>query len=235
MTITLFLAGIIAPAILWMLYFRYKDSFKPEPFVSILATFAMGFVSGWLCHKAFSLLPLIGLPEDPSIIMDQDRIKFLWYCLGPVGLLEELAKFLPFLIVIFLMHDFDELIDGIVYACIISLGFAAYENFFYLQFLEGFELMGRAIASPLTHGIFSSIWGFFVGKARLEKKPILLLACASIAIAALIHGLFDFFTTSPTLRLLSSLIILVFWLARIWGMDRLNRRNRAQTTPQPER
>jgi RsiW-degrading membrane proteinase PrsW (M82 family) len=154
MTFTLIAAGIIAPALFWIGYFYYKDRFQPEPLHYIGLTYIFGFAAAYLCYKSYGLLPLLGLPVDPSLIMENNRTLFLVYSLGPVGVLEELFKFLPFLVVL-RFKVFDEKIDGIIYASVIALGFASFENLHYLVYLDGFELIGRAIASPLTHTIFS--------------------------------------------------------------------------------
>jgi protease PrsW len=175
----------------------------------------------YLGYKMFALLPYIGLPEDPSIIMEHNRLLFLIYCLGPVGILEEFFKFLPFLLVIIKRKSFDEKIDGIVYASIIALGFASYENLHYLAYLDGFALYGRAIASPLTHTVFASIWGYFVGVAYIKGKSLWHASLKGLLISAFCHGLFDFLTTSPTLRVVSALVILVIWLWVIRTMEKL--------------
>lgn len=228
MTLSLILSGIIAPAIFWLLYFYYKDRFQPEPILHIGITYILGFVSAYICFKSYSLLPLIGIPEDPSIIMDNNRLLFFWYCLGPVGLLEECIKFLPFLFIIFYFKSFDEEIDGIIYASVIALGFASYENLHYLVYLQGFELFGRAIASPLTHTIFSSIWGYMVGVAKLSRRPLFNASLIGLGISAIFHGIFDFFTTSPFLRVLAAVVILIIWIWRIRTIDRLHKKKETQ-------
>ena len=223
MTINLFLAGIFAPAMLWIGYLYYNDRFKPEPFLYIGITYLLGIGAAFVCYKSYGLLPFVGLPDDPSLIMENNRLFFLVYCLGVVGLLEELIKFLPFLLVIYTFKSFDEEIDGIIYASVIALGFASFENFQYLVYMDGFELIGRAIASPLTHTIFSSIWGYSVGAAYLYGRPMIKPLVISLLISSLLHGLFDFLTVSPTLRVISSLVILLIWIWRIRVIDRLNK------------
>ena len=126
------------------------------------------------------------------------------------------------------LKEFDEKIDGIIYASIIALGFASYENARYLAYLEGFELFGRAIASPLTHTIFSSIWGYTVGIAHMKHKSVAVASLKGLVLAAIIHGLFNFFTTSSVLRIISSLLILVIWIWRIRVMDKLRSAPRTQ-------
>jgi RsiW-degrading membrane proteinase PrsW (M82 family) len=217
------LLGILLPALFWVGYFYYKDRRKPEPIWAAALAFLSGIAAAYFCYNSFFLLPLVGLPQDPSLIMENDRLTFLWYCLGPVGVLEELFKFLPFLSIVLMLKPFDEKIDGIIYASFIALGFAGFENFFYLPYLDGFSQIGRAIASPLTHTVFSSIWGYTVGIAHMSGKSRWKAALWGLALAAFFHGLFDFLTTSQTLRFSASAVIAVIWGWRIWTLERLGR------------
>jgi hypothetical protein len=45
-----------------------------------------------------------------------------------------------------------------------------------------------------------------------------------VGLAALLHGLFDFLTLSPLLRIFSALLILGIWLWRIRTVERLAKR-----------
>jgi len=221
MTFWIFLSGIIAPAIFWIFYFYYKDRFRPEPIIYLGLTYIFGLFTAF-----YTILPLIGLPDDPSFMMGSHRIQFLFYSIGVTGIVEEFFKFLPFLVIIATFKCFDEKIDGIIYASIIALGFASYENLGYLVYMSGFELFGRAITSPLTHTIFSSIWGYTVGNARIRKKSIFKASLKGILLAAFFHGIFNFFTTSPVLRILSVLVIFIIWIWRIRIMEKLSRREK---------
>jgi RsiW-degrading membrane proteinase PrsW (M82 family) len=232
MTVTLIVSGIIAPALFWIGYFYYKDRLKPEPVLNIGITYIMGFAAAYICFKSYSLLPLLGLPEDASILMEKHGLLFLLYCLGVVGFLEELLKCLPFILIVVRFKAFDERVDGIIYASVIALGFASYENLHYLPLLDGFTLFGRAIASPLTHTIFASIWGYCAGPAFLKFKSAQSgqgcgLVCKScikgLLIASLFHGIFDYLTTSPTLRIVSTAVILGIWIWQIYRIEKLNK------------
>ena len=228
MTPTLILAGILGPALFWILYFYYKDRFKPEPVLHIGVTYLLGFIAAYACFKSYGLLPLVGLPEDASIIMDNSRPQFLLYCLAVVGPLEEFFKFLPFLYIIYMFKSFDETIDGIVYASVIAVGFASFENLYYLAHLDGFELFGRAVASPFTQGIFSSIWGHTAGTAKLAGRSVFKASVIGLALAAVFHGIFDFWNTSPTLRLLSAAAILAIWIWRLRKFEKVAKENIAK-------
>ena len=222
MTLWIFLSAIIAPAIFWIFYFYYKDRYRPEPIVYLGLTYIFGILTAFACSRFYTILPLIGLPDDPSFMMGSHRIQFLFYSIGVTGIVEEFFKFLPFLVIIATFRCFDEKIDGIVYASVIALGFASYENTVYLVYMSGFELFGRAITSPLTHTIFSSIWGYTVGNARIHNKPILKASLTGILLAAFIHGIFNFFTTSSALRILSVLVIFIIWVWRIRVMEKFS-------------
>lgn len=214
MSIRLVLILIFAPAIFWIGYFYYHDRLKPEPPILTAFTYLLGFLSGWLCMRYYEIvLPLTGIAFDPETLQGLN-LPFLGYCIIVVGLVEEVFKFLPFL-VIMQFSDFNEEIDGIFYASACALGFASYENVHYLPGLTGLVLFGRAFASPLTHTIFASLWGYMTGRAYLRKKKIWPAICMGVGLAALLHGLYDFLTVSPLLRVFSALLILVAWIWRI--------------------
>ncbi|MFC2164879.1 PrsW family intramembrane metalloprotease [Acidobacteriota bacterium] len=217
-------AGILAPAIFWMAYFYFKDRLQPEPFLKIGTAYLLGIGAALAVAQFLRFLPLLGIPDDPSLFMESHRLEYLLYSITVTGVIEEFFKFLPFLVFVLNFRAFDEQIDGIIYASMIALGFASYENIHYLAYMDGPELLGRAFASPLTHTIFSSIWGYTVGKARLRGGSLLWPSTVGIGLAALFHGVFNFLTTSSVLRIGSSLLILVIWIWRIRLTEKLSQK-----------
>lgn len=226
MSIWIILSGIIAPAIFWFGYLYFKDRVQPEPFRTTGITYILGIFSAILAIQVFKVLPLVGIPEDPSALIETDRLRFMFYSIGITGFIEEFCKFLPFFIVVLRFKFFDEEIDGIIYASIIALGFASYENSRYLIYLDGWELFGRAFASPLTHTIFSSIWGYTVGLAWLETRAVVKASVLGVGLAALFHGSFNILTTTPALRIGASLLILTVWIWRIRLIERLGHKSK---------
>jgi RsiW-degrading membrane proteinase PrsW (M82 family) len=223
MPIWLLVSAVIAPAIFWIGYFYYKDRFRPEPLVNMGLTYILGFGSGYACYKFYGLLPLLGIPADPSGLMEGQGLLFFGYCIGVVGVVEELFKFMPFIPIILIFKEFDEEIDGIIYASVLALGFASLENLHHLLYLRGFELFGRALATPLTHTVFASIWGYMVGRARLAQKSLFGAALIGLLISSLGHGIFDFLTLSVSLRLAAAGLILVIWCWRIYLIEKLHK------------
>jgi len=141
---------------------------------------------------------------------------------GVIGVIEELVKFIPFWLIGMRLHHFDEPIDGIVYASFVALGFASYENWYFLPELEGGAAVARAFASPLVHVMFASIWGYACSRAKIEGRPLLPAALAGLALAALLHGLYDFVAIGLALwvHIVPPAIILAIW---IWRMRLIRR------------
>lgn len=229
------LAALIAPTAFWAGYLRYKDRYQPEPLRWMGLAYVLGLASGWVGLRGYLLLEGLGLPADPLALAAVGRLPFLAYCIGVVGLLEEAVKLLPFLLVVPRLRHFDEVLDGIIYASCIALGFATYENLLYLPLLDGFALWGRAVASPLTHTVFASIWGFTIASALLGGRRLLPAALQGLLLAALLHGLYDYFTLDPRLRLGAALVILAIWIWRIRTIERLHRLALPGGAPPPGR
>jgi RsiW-degrading membrane proteinase PrsW (M82 family) len=208
---------ILAPALFWLLYHRWKDRRQPEPIPAVLLAYAAGVGSGWVGLAAYDLTRRLGLTADPATLASSDVVGLLGYTLLIVGPLEELVKFLPFVVICSRLPAFDEEIDGVVYASAVALGFASFENFQYMRFLEGADLAARAVASPLTHAMFASVWGFAYGRARMRGGSIVRACVLGVALAALLHGLYDFLALSVSvwLRPAAALLILTIW---IWRM-----------------
>jgi RsiW-degrading membrane proteinase PrsW (M82 family) len=205
-------AAVLLPAVFWIGYFFYKDRLRPEPPLNLVLTYLLGFVSGLLCFAFYAVLSRAGLVADfTALIVRTTPFEFFSYSVVFVGLIEEIFKFLPFILAVTRFKAFDEPIDGIVYAAALAVGFAGFENLSYLRHLEGLAFWGRAVASPLTHTVFASVWGYAVARAKLRKGSVVFASIASLALAGLAHGLFDYLTYSPKLRVLSAVLILIIW------------------------
>jgi len=225
MSLWILFAAIVGPAVFWIGYLYYKDCFRREPVVNLIEAFGLGFLAGFLCWAFYRFLSGLGFPIDFQMaFLSRSRFDFLIYCIGTIGIVEEVFKFLPFLLILRRIKAFDEKIDGIIYASVLAVGFASFENLGYLADMRGWALVGRAFASPLTHVVFASIWGYLVGSATILGRPLWQAALRGIFLSALVHGLFDFLTVSPTRRLFSAILILLVW---IWQL-RLLEKERAK-------
>lgn len=228
--------GLLAPALFWIGYLYYKDRIRPEPFAPIGVTYLLGIVTGVLGYEAYVVAEWLGMPEA-YVLSETNRPWFFVYVVGFVGVVEEILKALPFIFIVRRFKHFDETIDGIVYASVIGLGYATYENLFFLPYLDGVERWGRAWASPLVHTMFASIWGYAIAKAHMRGESIVRPALWSLGLAALVHGIYDFVSTDPLLAPGSAVAIGVVWVWRIRVIARLQKeelaRQRADAVPAP--
>ena len=104
--------------------------------------------------------------------------------------------------------EFDEPMDGIVYATCISLGFATAENLLYVYHEFGDESLSTALIRSLTaiplHASCGIIMGFYFGLHVFKKIPNYLYYSLLIPIA--IHSSYNFFLL--IMPILSILILL---------------------------
>jgi RsiW-degrading membrane proteinase PrsW (M82 family) len=175
----------IAPAAFWLWYFYRKDRYEPEPLSWVLLVYILG---------AAVTIP-VALVEG---VMGAFLPEFLIVVLvAPV--VEELGKYLVVRKTVYESAEFDEPVDGIVYAAAAGLGFATLENVIYVfaaletsLFLAVGTGLVRAVLSVPGHVLFSAMWGYSLGKARFipkEKRPGVIAAGLMLAIAS--HALFN--------------------------------------------
>jgi RsiW-degrading membrane proteinase PrsW (M82 family) len=186
------LLPVFLPVVFWAAYHMHVDRHLPEPPTHLLMAFALGVGSFFLGMLLYRSLGLVGLRFD-AFELAQGNLPglFLFAVLG-IGVIEEGVKLIPFVAVVLRFREFDEPIDGIVYASFIALGFAAMENLQYLQYLSTGAAYARGFAGPVVHIVFASIWGYYIGRAWLRQRRVILTAIASLAASALIHGSYDF-------------------------------------------
>jgi RsiW-degrading membrane proteinase PrsW (M82 family) len=213
----LLIAPIAVPVLFWAVYHYYKDRHLPEPLGHLMFTFVLGVAAAWISTALYSGLGFAGLRFDAGYLADTNTWALLAYSLLAIGPIEEFAKLLPFLIFVLRFKEFDEPMDGIIYASFIGLGYAAIENWQYLEYLTTTEALARGFASPVIHILFASIWGHWIGQAYLAGRSIVPAAIASLAVAAGLHGLYDFVVIlNPRLGLpIAASLILAMWLWRL--------------------
>ena len=208
---------VLLPVLFWAGYHYHKDRHLPEPPLNLLLCFLMGLGASWVSVGMYELLGVLGLRYDAFALADESLTGLFLYAMLAIGPIEELAKLLPFLIVVVGFRHFDEPIDGIVYASFIALGYAAAENVQYLQFLGPAEAVARGFAGPVVHILFASIWGHWIGMAHLEKRALVPAALIGFLLAAAAHGIYDFIVLMEPVNALpvAALLIVGGWVWRL--------------------
>ncbi len=214
---------VFVPVIFWAWYHWHKDRHLPEPLSHLVLAFGLGLVAAAISRGLYMALEPLGLRYDAFALADSNLPGLFWYALLAIGPIEEIAKLLPFVLVVLRFREFDEPLDGIIYASFIALGYAAVENLIYLSYLTPLEALARGFAGPVVHILFASIWGYTIGCAFLERRPIWPAAAKGFVIAASIHGLYDFVVLQNALSALpiAAAVIAAIWVWRLGLMRRL--------------
>jgi hypothetical protein len=110
-----------------------------------------------------------------------------------VALVEELCKFMMLRYYAFRKPEFDEPFDGIVYAVMVSMGFATVENIFYVSQSGIQTAIIRMFMAIPAHATFAILMGYFMGKARFSNNRKHTLMLAGILWSVFFHGSYDFF------------------------------------------
>ncbi|MEM5564944.1 PrsW family glutamic-type intramembrane protease [Psychroserpens sp. AS72] len=182
------LALAFAPICVIILYIYFKDKYDKEPKRLLVFSFLLGAIVSIIVTTIIYFGFDMVLPLKDEFSVPQQFVKAFLV----VGLTEEFSKYI---IVRFFNQPkkhFDEPFDGIMYAVMVSMGFAATENVFYV--LEGGYVTGvlRAFTAVPAHATFGILMGYFMGLAKFSKNRIT-LNLLGLLLAVTFHGFYDFF------------------------------------------
>ena len=182
------LLSAIAPVFLVIIYIYIKDKYEKEPKRLMLIAFLLGAVISIIITSLMYYVFDYILPLDDHTSLLQLFLKAFLV----VALTEEFSKYVIVRYFAQTRTAFNEPFDGIVYAVMVSMGFAATENIVYV-FDSGFETAFlRTITAIPAHATFGILMGYFMGKAKFSKNKIV-LNLTGLLLAVIFHGAYDFF------------------------------------------
>lgn len=195
-----------APALAFCGYVIHKDRFDKEPKWLMLMAF---------CFGVFSTFPAAIASELGSNFIGKDGniINTALFAFLVVGLSEEFAKFFFLRYILFNRTEFNEPMDGIVYAVMIGMGFAAFENVLYVSDGGIGVALGRMVTAIPAHAIFAVIMGYNVGLAKFDLTHKSELIRRGLIYPVLLHGAYDFFLLQKSVPMLSILAFAGLWFA----------------------
>ena len=199
------IATVVAfiPALIYVLPFMWLDRYDPEPMWLLALAFAWGALVAVLVSFVVNTGVGIGVSE---VIGGQEGAQIGDLIGGIISapIVEEGSKGAGLLILlIFFRRYFDDVLDGIVFAGVIALGFATVENVLYYGRAIGMGGFGaliflfflRGILSPFAHVTFTAMTGIGCGISRESHNtiikvlmPILGYICA-VALHAFWNGM----------------------------------------------
>jgi RsiW-degrading membrane proteinase PrsW (M82 family) len=197
------IAGLSALIIclVWLIFLRRVEVFHQKPFYLTLLVLVLGSLSANLSLVLGELLKQV-LPA----LGGGEKLWQLTNSIIHIGVVEEVAKILPVLAVVFFVRRAREPFDLIVFASLSALGFATIENALYFTY-EGLGLVApRFLYSSVMHISMTSIACYLWARARYIRPGNQALALlAGLLLAAVVHGLFDFFLMMGAMSKLTAL------------------------------
>ncbi|NRR92974.1 PrsW family intramembrane metalloprotease [Winogradskyella undariae] len=179
----------IAPVFSIILYVYFQDKYDKEPKKLLIISFLLGAIVSILI--VFSLYFFTGrlIPITDQFSIWQQFIQ----AFVVVALAEEFSKYVIVKYYAQTKKAFNEPYDGIMYAVMVSMGFACTENIMYVIGGGGYEVaVLRAFTAVPAHAVFGVMMGYFMGKAKFSKNRVL-LNFTGLLLAILFHGAYDFF------------------------------------------
>lgn len=178
----------LAPVVVVLIYIYVKDKYEKEPLGFLFENFMLGAVVSIIITLVlgYFVSDLFSITNKESIVQQFIKAFFI------VGFVEEFSKY-----IIVRYHaqknvEFNEPFDGIVYALVVSMGFAALENIVYV-FQYGYTTgVIRAFTAVPAHATFGILMGYFMGKAKFTNNRVK-YNLQGLFIATLFHGVYDFF------------------------------------------
>ena len=178
--------AIVPGLIICFLIFKI-DKFEREPILHLSICFLLGVLS---CFPAIYLEEIgdsLGYNESEGL----GNLLVFSYLI--IALSEELVKYLVLIFYAVPQKDFNEPLDGILYAVMIGMGFATLENILYADRFGLQTIMVRAFTAVPAHAVFAIVMGYYVGLAKFNEKNQMKYYSLALIIPVLIHGTYDLF------------------------------------------
>lgn len=192
-------------SLFWLWIFYRLDKDDPESKKLLTKLFSFGAIFAFIIAITeaiiLGLLPWLE-GENPLIIF-----LLMFAVIAPI---EEYGKYWILKRLVFNRAEFNQVIDGVIYAVVVALGFALFENIGYFgdvifpseqppdessaASLLIFVLLFRFLFTTLMHATASGIIGFKMGQAKLlnpQKGKELIRN--GFLLAVFLHGSFNFF------------------------------------------
>jgi RsiW-degrading membrane proteinase PrsW (M82 family) len=183
-------------AFLMILFVNWVDRYEKEPILLMIAAFLWGVIIA--AGGAYVINTMLGIGvyifTGDETMADVATVSLI------APFVEESLKGFAVLIVLFLFRrEFDSVLDGIIYAAMVALGFAATENAIYI--IRGYDANGwagllelawiRLVVVAWQHPFYTAFTGIGLAIARLNRNILVKLIAipAGFALAIFAHFL----------------------------------------------
>lgn len=195
MTFILTLLASVVPGLL-ICYFIFKqDKHEEEPLPLLAICFGLGIAIFYAARIGEGFMDDLITPFVEENDLDPNtHFGVLFYsAFIRTALVEELLKITILLAIPFNHKEFNEPMDGIVYAVMIGMGFAIVENIVYCMPSDIILAIVRDLTAVPAHAVFGVILGYYVGLAKFDRANLFKNILIGLFLAVAVHGLYDFF------------------------------------------
>jgi RsiW-degrading membrane proteinase PrsW (M82 family) len=207
-----------APAVGILIYYYRQDRAKPEPKGLVLRVFLLGVLSTAVAVP----LELLVSTFD-AFFARSPLLYYLFKAFIVAALVEEYLKMTVVRLAVYRNVNFDEIMDGVLYTVVASLGFACMENVLYVLGGTLWTALLRAFTAIPLHATASGLMGYYIGRAKFASSEIeeRELFRHGLWTAVGFHGSYNFllftvplFGIAPSLGIVPLLLVAFFTLRR---------------------
>ncbi|MEM9072144.1 MAG: PrsW family glutamic-type intramembrane protease [Myxococcota bacterium] len=176
----------LIPAAIFMVFVYRQDRVEPEPIYVVAGVFVFAALLGHAVANPFAdwLLARDGWQYEHELTA--------W--IGSIGVRGTLAALFAYLAVrysVYLTDEFDEPVDGVIYATAAMLGLATATNLGFIAQHDGVLPVAGATAmasTTLAHVAAGVVLGYGLGRVRFDPQRGQRWLALSFAAAAILHG-----------------------------------------------
>ena len=175
----------LAPALIWMVYIYRQDRIAPEPWGPVLGVFVLG-----------GLLSLAVATPGAEGVFEVEQWRHqsgttAWVAdVCVIAVLQQLCIYLAVRYSVYLTSEFDEPVDGVIYASAAGLGMATVLNVAFVMDNDGvLPLAGATMiaCTTLVHVTASAVLGYGLGRSRFGRGGQFWLSLCFV-LSVLING-----------------------------------------------
>ena len=178
----------IVPAAVWLAFFYRRDYLEPEPKGLVFRVFLLGAL----------LAAAVGIPVVEEIFAVRSWLyhNSLTHLMGGIlviGFTQEFLKFAAVRFYVYTLDEFNEPLDGIIYATAAGVGYATLLNIHFIVQSGGADLGAAAVRivfTALAHASFAGVMGYFLGISKFNPELSIGWMSAGVVFAAVLNGLF---------------------------------------------
>ena len=213
------IALAVLPPLILLYYVYQQDKLQREPTRNLVKAFFYGGASVFASLLISVPFQSMGLfPMEIKSLGGALRMAFLGAAIP-----EETAKL--FLLWLFLRKckDFDERMDGIVYAVCVGMGFASFENIEYLLAADTQWItvgLGRSFTAIPAHFGFAVVMGYYFSLYAFDSYRAPKAGLKMWLYPVLLHGLYDSIAMTQSVApeignvLSIGILLLCFWMLK---------------------